>query len=197
MFVFLALQDLHRRMLAWTSLALLPHSPAASQAWHSSFARDASGRAAPVSSRHLHSCAQSHHFCQYRVGVQSPAFHADVWRPPAAHFVRHLPVAGRLTFDLASAARRLRSAQTKRTPPGRTTKADPAGSCPPASSLRSSASPCSTAGHMAGVADAPGPSGRISLLTRSCHKCKDGSTPQDFRRQQRQPPAGSPRSILT
>src|SRR5258708_23970171 len=45
-FVFLVLPDLHRRMLAWTSLALLPPSPAASQACHSSCARVASPRAA-------------------------------------------------------------------------------------------------------------------------------------------------------
>src|SRR5258708_983265 len=78
--------------------------------------------------------------------MQSSAVH------PLPHFVRHPQVPGRLTFDLASVVRRLRSAQTKRTTPGRTTRADPAGSCATASWRRPS--PRSTAGHVAEVADA-------------------------------------------
>lgn len=52
----LALQDLHRGAAAWNFAALAPHW----RACHSSFARGASVRAAPVSNRHLHSCQLNH-----------------------------------------------------------------------------------------------------------------------------------------
>ena len=56
----------------------LGYSRLLAQACHSSCARDTSVRAALVFFRYLHSCVQSHHFCQYRVCVQSPAFYADI-----------------------------------------------------------------------------------------------------------------------
>jgi hypothetical protein len=130
----------------------------APQAWHSSFARAVSGRAAPVSCITVQSFQFVHHYAVHPLPILSatcrwPAARPMIW-PPF------------LSGQTSMSNQRVAALR------------------PPLS-----ASPCSTAGHMAVVADAPIPSGRSSLPGQSSTNAQAYQIQDISQRHYTQPPA--------